>query len=128
MGRRIAGGKPTKTRRHKTVTSKRRPTSAAGPSRRSTTAARETEIARLSREREEALEREKATAEVLRIISSSPGELEPVFNAVLENATRICEAKLGNLFLREGNCLRAVAVHGNSLLCGPLSPGADGLT
>ena len=114
MGRRIAGGKPAKTRRHKTVTSKRRPTSAAGPSRRSTTAARETEIARLSREREEALEREKATAEVLRIISSSPGELEPVFNAMLENATRICEAKLGNLFLREGNCLRAVAVHGNS--------------
>ena len=114
MGRRIAGGKPAKKRRHKTVTSKRRPTSAASPSRRSTTAARETEIARLSREREEALEREKATAEVLRIISSSPGELEPVFNAMLENATRICEAKLGNLFLREGNCLRAVAVHGNS--------------
>jgi two-component system, NtrC family, sensor kinase len=114
MGRRIAGGKPTKTRRHKTVTSKRRPTSAAGPSRRSTTAARETEIARLSRERDEALEREKATAEVLRILSSSPGELEPVFNAMLENATRICEAKLGNLFLREGNCLRAVAVHGDS--------------
>jgi signal transduction histidine kinase len=114
MGRRIAGGKPTKTRRHKTVTSKRRLTSATGPSRRSTTAAQETEITRLSREREEALEREKATAEVLRVISSSPGELEPVFNAVLENATRICEAKLGNLFLREGNCLRAVAVHGDS--------------
>ena len=114
MGRRIAGGKPAKTRRHKSVMSKRRPTSAAGPSRRSTTAARETEIARLSRERDEALEREKATAEVLRIISSSPGELEPVFNAMLENATRICEAKLGNLFLCEGNCLRAVAVHGDS--------------
>ena len=50
MGRRIAGGKPAKKRRHKTVTSKRRPNSAASPSRRSTTAARETEIARLSRE------------------------------------------------------------------------------
>jgi GAF domain-containing protein len=114
MGRRIAGGRPTKTRRHKIVTSKRRRTPVAGPTRRSTTAARETEIARLSRERDEALEREKATAEVLRVLSSSPGELEPVFNAMLENATRICEAKLGNLFLREGNCLRAVAVHGDS--------------
>jgi hypothetical protein len=49
---------------------------------------------------------------VLKVISSSPGELKPVFEALLENATRICEAKLGNLFLREGNCLRAVAVHG----------------
>src|SRR5262249_53410050 len=55
-----------------------------------------------------------ATSEVLKAISSSPGELEPVFNAMLENATRICEAKLGNLFLREGNDFRAVAVHGES--------------
>jgi GAF domain len=51
---------------------------------------------------------------VLSIISSSPGELEPVFNAMLENATRICEAKVGNLFLREGDNFRAVAVHGGS--------------
>ena len=49
---------------------------------------------------------------MLKVISSSPGELEPVFNAMLENATRICEAKVGNLFLREGDDLRAVAVHG----------------
>ena len=48
------------------------------------------------------------------MISSSPGELEPVFNAMLENATRICEAKVGNLFLREGDDFRAVAVHGAS--------------
>jgi signal transduction histidine kinase len=48
---------------------------------------------------------------VLSVISSSPGELEPVFNAMLANATHICEATLGNLFLREGPTFRAVATH-----------------
>jgi two-component system, NtrC family, sensor kinase len=62
----------------------------------------------------EALEQQTATSEVLRVISSSPGELEPVFNAMLENATRICEAKVGNLFLWDSDDFRAVAVHGES--------------
>src|SRR6266436_4457677 len=65
----------------------------------------------VARERDEALEREKATAEVLRVISSSPGALEPVFQAMLANATRICEAKFGTLWLCEGDLFRAVALH-----------------
>ena len=60
----------------------------------------------------EALEQQTATSEVLQVISASPGELEPVFETMLANATRMCEANFGNLFLREGDSFRAVAVHG----------------
>src|SRR5262249_62370723 len=59
----------------------------------------------------ESLDRETATADVLRVISSSPGELQPVFQAMLENATRICEAKFATLWLAESEGLRAVALH-----------------
>jgi GAF domain-containing protein len=72
------------------------------------------DVQRRSAELAESLEQQTATSEVLSVISSSPGELEPVFDAMLENATRICEAQFGNLFLFEGNCFRAVAVHGVS--------------
>ena len=70
------------------------------------------ENTRLLSELRESLEQQTATSEVLRVISSSPGELEPVFQAMLQNARRICEAEFGVLYRCEGDALRAVAMHG----------------
>src|SRR5215469_3805277 len=65
-----------------------------------------------TRELSESLGQQTATSEVLRVISSSPGDLEPVFEAMLQNSVRICEAGFGQMFLCEGNNVRLVATVG----------------
>src|SRR5260370_18287731 len=68
--------------------------------------------AEISRELSEALEREAATSQVLGIVSSSPSNLEPVFETILANATRLCEASYGTLWLCEGDAFLAPPLHG----------------
>jgi len=75
----------------------------------------EAKAARLASEMSESLEQQTATSEVLRVISSSQGELEPVFQATLEKAVRICEAKFGNVYRWDGDALSLVASHNTPL-------------
>ena len=91
----------------------------------------EEKLARAQRERDEALEREKATVEVLRVISSSPGDLAPVFEAILQNATRMCGARIGTLFRYQNGAYTALAKIGVTrefaeyLERGPIYPGPN---
>jgi GAF domain-containing protein len=104
-----AGSEPVKSRRRKGARPKRTNAPKAVRNRGVSVPSQETEVARLTRELDEALEQQVATSEVLKVISGSPGELETVFQAMLENAVRICEAKFGTLFLRDGDALRFAA-------------------
>ena len=102
-----AGPEPAKLRRRKTITQKRRGLRNPPTANHKT----QSDAAQLARERDEALEQQTATADVLRIISASPGEVKPVFQAILNNAVRICEAKFGVLSIYEGGLLRGVAMY-----------------
>ena len=96
-----AGGKPAKVRRRSALKPKGRSAPKAMLRRGSAPAGQDTELARLTRERDEALGQQAATADVLRIISSSPGNLDTVLETILANATGLCEANFGVLLLYE---------------------------
>src|SRR6516225_9650780 len=91
-----------KSRRRKAATPKRGNALNATRSRGASVAGEETVVARLARERDEALLREAANSEILSLISRSPGDLELVFRTILEDATRICNANFGTLFRFDG--------------------------
>jgi GAF domain-containing protein len=102
--------KAAKTQRLKTF--KRPNAQKAARHRNSAGSPKETNVARLTRELSESLEQQKAMSEVLGVISSSPSEIDTLFNAMLEKAVRVCGAKISILFLLEGDAFRAVAMHG----------------
>ena len=106
-----AGGEPIKGRRRKAPKPKGRNAPKAVARSIPSPTNEETEVARLTRELSEARDQQTATSDVLQVISSFAGELDPVFQAILANATRICEAKFGALYLKVDDGFRATAMH-----------------
>ena len=120
-----------KERRHTTTKTKRRNAPKAVREVRSYVADLQEQVSALTRELAEARAQQTAASEVLRVISSSPGELEPAFQTMLENATRICDAKFGSLALRDGDGFRIGALHNappafaDYVRCGLMHPGPN---
>src|SRR6478609_4437180 len=104
-----AGEGPIKGRRRKTPEPKRRDAPKASAAFNASSAVEETKVARLTHELREALEQQSATSEVLRVISGYPGDPQPVFQAMLKNAVRLCDAKFGNIYRWDGDALHLVA-------------------
>jgi GAF domain-containing protein len=117
-----AGGEPIKGERRKTPEPKRRNAPKAVP-RLSSSTAEEGEAATLTRELNEAREHQAATSEVLKVISSSHGDLQQVFATMLENAVRICDAKFGNIYRWDGGALHLMASHNIPATRSPNLPG-----
>src|SRR5215469_12182304 len=105
-----ASSKLAKARSRKAMPKRRKVTTVRRRS--SSTKAQETGFARLARERDEALNQQAAASEVLRVISSSPGDLESVFRSILVNANRMCEAHFGTIFRYDGKALVVTAWEG----------------
>ena len=101
-----------KPRGRKITKPKRSPAPTASRRRTPSVAELQKQISALTRELSEAREQQTASSEVLKVISRSPGELEPVFRALLANAIALCEASYGAMWLSEGGALRNAAFHG----------------
>jgi two-component system, NtrC family, sensor kinase len=104
-------GRAIKTRRQNAQ--KRQNTPKPARRRGAVTARLQAQLDGRTRELNEALEQQTATSDVLQVIARSSGELQPVFDAMLANATRLCEANYGNLWLCEGDDFRSAALHGS---------------
>jgi GAF domain-containing protein len=103
-----AGSKQAKARAR---TASKRRSAPKAVTRRGSAPAREAEVGRLTRELDEAREQQTATSEVLQVISRFPGDVQPVFAALLEKAVRICDATCGNIFRYDGDALHLIAAH-----------------
>jgi len=104
-----AGGEPIEGQRRKTPEPKRRNAPKASAASNASSAVEEAKVARLTHELREALEQQSATSEVLRVISGYPGDPQPVFQAMLKSAVRLCDAEFGNIYRWDGEVLRLVA-------------------
>src|SRR5208282_3252031 len=107
-------GKPLRAARPKAAAPKRRNAAKALPTASSPAAGDETEVARLKRELNEALEQQAATAEVLQVINRSTFDLDAVLGTIIENATRLGGAEQGFVYRSDGEVLHLVADHGTS--------------
>jgi hypothetical protein len=112
MKRRSRAGGISKARLRKALKPERRDASKTVSS---SPGSQDGEVARLTRELNEAQEQQTATSEVLQVISNSPGDLQPVFSTMLENAVRICDAKFGNIYRLDDDGLHLLASHNTPL-------------
>src|SRR5262249_26512564 len=106
MLRRGESGQAAKGQRQRT-----RPKARKAPTAGVSTTELQEQVAALTRELKEAREQQSATSEVLEVISSSSGELAPVFESLLASAKHLCGAEFGIILLREGDGFRTVALH-----------------
>src|SRR4029077_10720239 len=103
-----AGGQPIKTRTRKKVKRRNTPKGVRRPS---VSAGHDTKVARLTGERDEAREQQKATAEILRVIRTSPADVQPVFETIVRNAVSLCGSLFANVFRFDGELLHWQASH-----------------